>query len=65
MGEQFAPGQRVRIKAQPELGLDEEEATVLGADGKPDHYVVEIDDIYQDDSDDGLRGVTADQMEAI
>jgi hypothetical protein len=27
--------------------------------------VVEIDDIYQDDTDDGLRGVTADQMEAI
>lgn len=67
----FKPGDRVRLKANPTEGWPEEMATVIldeGAGGREmykDHYLVELDDVYVGDADDGIREVTIDQMEEI
>ena len=71
MSETFKPGDRVRLKANPAEGWPEEEAIVVadeGAGGNPnykDHYLVEVEAVYGDTMDDGLREVTIEQMERL
>ena len=61
----FSEGQRVRLNSNAIEGWPEEFGHIVDVEDDNGMYVVQVDQRYWDDGDDGIREVGEEQMDAV